>query len=240
MLSNHTPFSDLELMDEYPTTIDVTIDNQTITREYLNDTTMGNYLRSVHYADSAIGEFINELDEEGLLDNTVLVIYGDHDARLDYDDYNLLYNYDPITDKIKTEEDSGYISYGKYNYELDRKVPLIIWTKDKEYKINIDKPMGMIDVLPTLGNMLGIHSDYQLGKDVLNLTEDNTVTFIDGSFLTSEVYYNAPKGEIYSINNAPINEEYIRKKAKESKEIIEISNDIISYNFIKEIRSQRE
>ena len=100
--------------------------------------------------------------------------------------------------------------------------------------------MGMIDVLPTLGNMLGIHSDYQLGKDVLNLTEDNTVTFIDGSFLTSEVYYNAPKGEIYSINNAPINEEYIRKKAKESKEIIEISNDIISYNFIKEIRSQRE
>lgn len=240
MLSNHTPFSDLELMDEYPTTIDVTIDNQTITREYLNDTTMGNYLRSVHYADSAIGEFINELDEEGLLDNTVLVIYGDHDARLDYDDYNLLYNYDPITDKIKTEEDSGYISYGKYNYELDRKVPLIIWTKNKEYKINIDKPMGMIDVLPTLGNMLGIHSDYQLGKDLLNLTEDNTVTFIDGSFLTSEVYYNAPKGEIYSINNAPINEEYIRKKAKESKEIIEISNDIISYNFIKEIRSQRE
>ena len=240
MLSNHTPFSDLELMDEYPTTIDVTIDNQTITREYLNDTTMGNYLRSVHYADSAIGEFINELDEEGLLDNTILVIYGDHDARLDYDDYNLLYNYDPITDKIKTEEDSGYISYGKYNYELDRKVPLIIWTKDKEYKINIDKPMGMIDVLPTLGNMLGIHSDYQLGKDVLNLTGDNTVTFIDGSFLTSEVYYNAPKGEIYSINNAPINEEYIRKKAKESKEIIEISNDIISYNFIKEIQSQRE
>lgn len=240
MLSNHTPFSDLELMDEYPTTIDVTIDNQTITREYLNDTTMGNYLRSVHYADSAIGEFINELDEEGLLDNTIVVIYGDHDARLDYDDYNLLYNYDPITDKIKTEEDSGYISYGKYNYELDRKVPLIIWTKDKEYKINIDKPMGMIDVLPTLGNMLGIHSDYQLGKDVLNLTGDNTVTFIDGSFLTSEVYYNAPKGEIYSINNAPINEEYIRKKAKESKEIIEISNDIISYNFIKEIQSQRE
>ena len=240
MLSNHTPFSDLELMDEYPTTIDVTIDNQTITREYLNDTTMGNYLRSVHYADSAIGEFINELNEEGLLDNTIVVIYGDHDARLDYDDYNLLYNYDPITDKIKTEEDSGYISYGKYNYELDRKVPLIIWTKDKEYKINIDKPMGMIDVLPTLGNMLGIHSDYQLGKDVLNLTGDNTVTFIDGSFLTSEVYYNAPKGEIYSINNAPINEEYIRKKAKESKEIIEISNDIISYNFIKEIQSQRE
>ena len=30
MLSNHTPFSDLELMDEYPTTIDVEIDGEII------------------------------------------------------------------------------------------------------------------------------------------------------------------------------------------------------------------
>lgn len=240
MLSNHTPFSDLELMEEYPPTIDITIDNQTITREYLNGTTMGNYLRSVHYADSAIGEFIDNLDKEGLLDNTVLVIYGDHDARLDYEDYNLLYNYDPIADKIKTKDDPNYIQYGKYNYELDRKVPLIIWTKDKEYKTQVDIPMGMIDVLPTLGNMLGIHSEYQLGKDIFNLAEDNTVTFIDGSFLTSNVYYNAPKGEIFSINNEPINEEEVRIKAKESREIIEISNDIISYDFIKEIQLQKK
>lgn len=94
MLSNHTPFSDLALMEDYKTTIDVTIDNQTVTRDYLNNTTMGNYLRSVHYADSAIGEFIDNLDKEGLLENTVLVIYGDHDARLDFEDFNLLYNYD--------------------------------------------------------------------------------------------------------------------------------------------------
>ena len=91
MLSNHTPFSDLALMEDYKTTIDVTIDNQTVTRDYLNNTTMGNYLRSVHYADSAIGEFIDNLDKEGLLENTVLVIYGDHDARLDFEDFNLLY-----------------------------------------------------------------------------------------------------------------------------------------------------
>ena len=215
MLSNHTPFSDLTLMEDYKTTIDVTIDNQTVTRDYLNNTTMGNYLRSVHYADSAIGEFIDNLDKEGLLENTVLVIYGDHDARLDFEDFNLLYNYDPITDTIKTENDEGYIPYTKYNYELDRKVPFIIWTKDQNYNLNVNTPMGMIDVLPTLGNMIGIHSDYQLGKDIMNLKgDDNTVTFIDGSFLTSKVYYNSPKGEIYSINNEPITEEYIKERAK--------------------------
>ena len=241
MLSNHTPFSDLALMEDYKTTIDVTIDNQTVTRDYLNNTTMGNYLRSVHYADSAIGEFIDNLDKEGLLENTVLVIYGDHDARLDFEDFNLLYNYDPITDTIKTENDEGYIPYTKYNYELDRKVPFIIWTKDQNYNLNVNTPMGMIDVLPTLGNMIGIHSDYQLGKDIMNLKgDDNTVTFIDGSFLTSKVYYNSPKGEIYSINNEPITEEYIKERAKKSSDLIEVSNDIITYDFIKEIKNQKE
>lgn len=241
MLSNHTPFSDLTLMEDYKTTIDVTIDNQTVTRDYLNNTTMGNYLRSVHYADSAIGEFIDSLDKEGLLENTVLVIYGDHDARLDFEDFNLLYNYDPITDTIKTENDEGYIPYTKYNYELDRKVPFIIWTKDQNYNLNVNTPMGMIDVLPTLGNMIGIHSDYQLGKDIMNLKgDDNTVTFIDGSFLTSKVYYNSPKGEIYSINNEPITEEYIKERAKKSSDLIEVSNDIITYDFIKEIKNQKE
>lgn len=241
MLSNHTPFSDLALMEDYKTTIDVTIDNQTVTRDYLNNTTMGNYLRSVHYADSAIGEFIDNLDKEGLLENTVLVIYGDHDARLDFEDFNLLYNYDPITDTIKTENDEGYIPYTKYNYELNRKVPFIIWTKDQNYNLNVNTPMGMIDVLPTLGNMVGIHSDYQLGKDVMNIKgDDNTVTFIDGSFLTSKVYYNSPKGEIYSINNEPITEEYIKERAKKSSDLIEVSNDIITYDFIKEIKKQKE
>lgn len=239
-LTNHTPFSDLELMDEYPTTIDIEIDNQTITRDYLNNTTMGNYLRSVHYADEALGEFIEFLNKEGLLENTVLVIYGDHDARLNYNDFNLLYNYDPITDTIKTEEDDGYMPYNKYAYELDRKVPFIIWTKEQSFNVEVTTPMGMIDVLPTLGNMIGIQSDYALGTDIFSIKgNDNTVTFIDGSFLTSKIYYNAPKGEIYSISNEPITEDYIEKRATHSSDLIEVSNDIISYNLITELKNMK-
>jgi len=239
-LTNHTPFSDLELMDEYPTTIDIEIDNQTITRDYLNNTTMGNYLRSVHYADESLGEFIESLEEEGLLENTVLIIYGDHDARLSYDDFNLLYNYDPITDTVKEDGDDGYIPYNKYTYELDRKVPFLIWTKDEEYNVEVTTPMGMIDALPTLGNMLGIHSEYQLGTDIFSIKDnDNTVTFIDGSFLTSKIYYNAPKGEIYSISSEPITEEYIKERTKLSSDLIEVSNDIISYNLIAELKNMK-
>ena len=236
MLSNHTPFSDLELMDEFPTTINVEINKEIITRDYINNTKLGNYIRSVHYADQAIGEFISGLDKFGLLENTVILIYGDHDARLPYDDFNLLYNYDPINDTIKTELDNNYINFNKYEYEINRKVPLIIWTKENQIHKQIDIPTGMIDVLPTLGNMIGIHSRYELGKDIMNIKDgDNMVTFTDGSFITSKMYYHAPKAEIYALNSDSLSEEYINLRVNHSVELIEISNDIIYYDLIKEL-----
>lgn len=235
-LTNHTPFSDLELIDEYPTTITTTIDGQTVTRDYIDGSIMGNYIRSVHYADMAIGNFLQKLDDEGLLEDTIIVIYGDHDARIDYSEFNKLYNYDPLTDQIRKQGDDGYIPYNKYDYELDRKVPFIIWSKEGKLAKEITTPMGMIDVLPTLGNMLDIHNPYELGKDILSIKDnDNTVVFVDGSFLTSKIYYNAPRGEIYPINNEVITEDYIKKRITSSLDIIEISNDIISYNLIKEL-----
>ena len=36
---------------------------------------------------------MNDLDEEGLLDNTVILIYGDHDNKLKKSEYNKFYNY---------------------------------------------------------------------------------------------------------------------------------------------------
>ena len=57
----------------------------------MEGTKLGNYFKSVHYADGALGKFIEELDAAGLLDNTVLVLYGDHDARLPRADYERLY-----------------------------------------------------------------------------------------------------------------------------------------------------
>jgi hypothetical protein len=95
-------------------------------------------------------------------------------------------------------------------------------------------------VLPTLGNMLGIHNEYSLGTDIFNIVDkDNMVTFIDGSYLTSKMYYNAPKGEIYSLSNDAITEEYINKRIEKSSDLIEISNDIISYNLITELKNRK-
>ena len=59
---------------------------------YMEGTELGRYFKSVHYADSAIGDFVDDLDKEGLLDNTVLVIYGDHDAKIAKKEYRYFYN----------------------------------------------------------------------------------------------------------------------------------------------------
>lgn len=237
-LTNHTPFSDVALLDEFDTTLKVNINGQLVERDYIDGSVLGNYFRSVHYEDSAIGEFIKELDKEGLLENTVIVIYGDHDARIDEEYYNYFYNYDPYTDTVLNSNDYGYTLYNEYIYELDRKVPFIIWTKDKEFNIEVDTPMGMIDAMPTLGNMFGFYSKYQMGHDIFSL-EENMVVFTDGSYLTDKIYYNAQKEEQFPITKDAINEKYITKRSEMADKMIEISNYIISYDLIKEMTTGR-
>ncbi len=239
-LTNHTPWSDLELMDEYDTTWTVEIDGEEIVREYLQDTTLGDYFRSVHYMDQAFEQFLQELDQSGILDNTVIVIYGDHDARISKKNYNLMYNYDPYTDTVREEGDDDYIDYNEYEYKLDKKVPFIIWTKNAQHQKEVVTPTGMIDAFPILKNMFGLDQNrFQLGHDIMGFADgDNTVVFTDGSYVTSKVYYNGQNGEIYSIDGAVVDETYIRENADIANSLIDVSNDIITYDLIKEIKNK--
>ena len=239
-LTNHTPWSDLKLMDEYDTTWKVEIDGQEVVRDYLSGTTLGDYFRSVHYMDQAFDQFINDMDAAGLLDNTVIVIYGDHDARISKKNYNLMYNYDPYTDSLKEEGDEGYIDYDDYQYKLDKKVPFIIWTKDKKVTKKVSTATGMIDAFPILANLFGVEtSKFQLGHDVLgNSSDDNTVAFIDSSYVTNKIYYNGQNGEFYSVSGDAVDSNYITDNSDYVDELIDVSNDIITYDLVKEIENK--
>lgn len=238
MLSNHTPFDDLGLMDDFPVDYKVEINGEVISRPYLEGTTLGNYFKSVHYADQAIELYLNKLDKEGLLDNAVVVIYGDHDAKLSKKYYNIMYNYDPYQDRILEEGDEGYVNVDYYKYELDRKVPFIIWTKDQKFNEEVTEPMGMIDVAPTLGNMFNFKNEYQLGHDIFS-TEDNMVVFGNGNYLTSKLYYNNQKEEAYLFDQL-IEDDYIKNHATKASKIIEVSNDIINYDLIKKLEEKEK
>ena len=229
MLSNHTPFDAVDKYGEF----DVSLKEGDKVYPYMEDTKLGNYFKSVHYADSAIGELIEELDEVGLLDNTVLVIYGDHDAKLPKNDFVRLNNYDKETNKVLSKDDPNYKEVDYFDYELNRSVPFIIWTKDKKFNKTVDTAMGMIDVMPTLSNMLGLKPKYALGSDIMSLS-DNVVPFPNGNWLTNDIYYNSQKDEYKVINpNAVIDKDTISKNSEIASKKIEVSNDIILYNLIK-------
>ena len=242
MLSNHTPFDDLEHYGDFAVDIkeDVTETDEngievskTISHPYMEGTKLGNYFKSVHYADSALGDLFTLLDNEGLLDNSVVLLYGDHDAKLPKKDYVRLYNYDIKTDTVLTEEDEGYDPVDYFRYELNRSVPLIIWTKDKKFNKEIKTAMGMYDVMPTVANMFGLKPKYALGNDIMNL-DNNLVVFPNGNWLTNDIYYNSQKDEYKVINSdAVIDTDTIQNNSAIANKKIAVSNDIIKFDLIK-------
>ena len=235
-LTNHTPFSDNDKYGEFAVTMKTTVTNEDGTTKeieapYLEGTKLGNYFKSVHYADAALGEFFQAMDEAGLLDNTVVILYGDHDARLPRSDYNLMNNYDPVTDSVKSKDDETYEEYDSFDYELDRKVPLLIWTKDGKVKGKVDYTMGMYDVMPTIGNMLGFYNKYALGHDIFETKENNIVVFPNGNWITDKMYYNSQKGEYKLLKDEIIDEDYISKNNEYAEKLLDVSNKAIVFDL---------
>ena len=243
MLSNHTPWSkNLDLLPEfkvdyeYEKVNEVTKQKEMVSAPYMEGTKLGNYFKFAHYADEAIGQLMKDLDDAGILDDTIICIYGDHDAKLKKSEYNRFYNYDPYTDTVKDETDPTYVDVDFYQYELNRKVPFIIWSKDMlgddRFGTEITKIMGMYDVLPTIGNMLDFNNKYALGHDIFSIDE-NIVVFPDGNWVTDKMYYNSQKEEGKPLTNEPVSVEYIEEKNKYSQEVLSVSDSIIVYDLIK-------
>ncbi len=245
MLTNHTPFkmeghSDYEVNYKYQVLNEETGEMEEVVAPYMEGTKLGNYFKSAHYADEAIGQFMEDMDEAGLLENTVVLIYGDHDAKLKPSEYKRFYNYVPETDSVLDKDDPAYIDVDYYTYELNRKVPLIIWTKNKKVQGEVTKVTGMYNVLPTLGNMMGFSSPYALGKDIFSVDE-NVVVFPDGNWLTDKMYYNQSTDDIKLLNaDDTVSIDYIQKYTTFAEQAISVSDSIIVYDLIRKTKEAKE
>ncbi len=139
--------------------------------EGFDKTYMGGYFQSVNYADKQIGRFIENLDREGVLDNTIIVVYGDHNGVHKYyaDEVSKLNNQEPWWDN-------------------QGRVPLIIYSKNLDGK-EIKTIGGQIDILPTLVYTLGLEKDlYQnaaMGRNLLN-TKKSFSLLNDGTIIGRE------------------------------------------------------
>lgn len=250
-LSNHSPFIYLDQYGEYDmsTTYEeinpATGEKELITTNYLYETPVGNYIMSSHYADEALGEFIDYINNSSYFENTVFVFYGDHDAKLSHSNMNYLYNYDYKTGEILDESDENYTLYDSFDHELNKKTPLIIWSKNKSLRTKlrgtIDDVMGMYDVMPTLGNMLGIENQYALGNDIFNIKDDNVIVFPNGNFLTNMIYYNNSTGESKLLKEgAVLDKDYIEDYRAYAEKRLEVSNSIIVHNLLDDSKDNKK
>ena len=240
MLTNHTPFTALENDTSYSvdyiktTTDELTGETKEEVIPWLEGTKMGNYLKSVHYADEAIGQLLTDLESSGLLDDTIIVLYGDHDCKLKHSEFKKLYDseyYESVlidpTDTVGTIDD--------FTYEINRKVPFIIWSKDKintKYNKEYNDVMGMIDVSPTLENMLGITPKYNLGHDYFSEYK-HLIVFPDGNWMTKNLYYEASSETYRQLDlDYAVSMDEINDNNEYADNLIKISNSIITYNLI--------
>lgn len=235
-LSNHSPFKatdafTLDINDYYINEL-----GEDTSTCYLCERDVGRYIRSSSYADEALGDFINYINNSNYFNNTIFVFYGDHDAKLSYKEMNYLYNYDYLTGEVIEEGEEGYTNYDIYDHYLNKKTPLIIWTKNKKLSTVIkgknDNVMGMYDLAPTLYNMLGIDNKYVIGHDIFNIKSNNIVVFPNGNYLTNNVYYNNSTGEYKIIKDGTIlDSNYISDNIEYSNKALEVGNSIISHDL---------
>ncbi len=269
-LSNHSPYAATEYHPEYYDNFGKLLLTNTyqklnpntgvltsVTDKYLHESKLGNYLISAHYADMALGTFIDYIENSSYYENTVFVLYGDHDARLDKSEYQYYLNYDVKTGELAEEGDPNYVEYNSFHHEINKRTPLIIWTKNEKVAKKIRKTnenvMGMYDILPTLGNMMNFDFKYALGHDIYDIKDDNVVVFPNGNFVTNKVYYNNANGNYLilnqdmnsndnknnsksntgMINSVVISEDYISDLKTYTESVLNVSNDIIVHNLIK-------
>lgn len=144
----------------------------------LNLSEMGGYIESVNYTDAQIGMFLALLDKEGILDNSVIAIVGDHTGVHKYYNHNI--------EQLSEKEDW-------FLYDGNPTVPFIIYDKSYNEGKTFETIGGQIDVMPTLLYALGIDSDkYEntaIGRNLLN-TERDYAVLTDGTVKSKNLHPN--------------------------------------------------
>lgn len=161
-LTNHHPFT---LNEE-----DISISAGTFRSQTLN-----RYFQTVRYMDEAFEQFIQQLKDEGLYENSIIVAFGDH--------FGISENH------TGSMEQYLGIDIGDFeNFEL-QKVPLFIHIPgytDNEVNHTVS---GQVDLRPTILNLLGVEDPNPVvfGEDLLSKDRQEFVVFRDGSYATDTI-----------------------------------------------------
>jgi lipoteichoic acid synthase len=163
-LTNHFPF---ELGEE----------DKFINEFTSNSRTLNRYFPTVRYTDEAIKHFIQRLKDEGIYEDSIIIIYGDH--------YGISENHNKAMAQFLGKEEITPFD----SVQLQR-VPLIVHIPGQEGK-TISNVSGQIDLKPTILHLMGIDTknDVHFGADLFSEGKLPFTVLRDGSFITDKYVY---------------------------------------------------
>lgn len=242
-MTNEWPRSDLEMID---ITVPDYIDSQPFHVYYLTVsghqyyTFMGNmqaykheddvadlpysegpraYIAANMELDLAMESLIEQLDEAGILEDTVIVLSGDH--------------YPYGLEQWEIEELAG--GTVEQNFELYRST-LIMWCADMEEPVQVDKYCSSLDILPTLCNLFDVEWDSRLlmGRDIFS-DADPLVIFSNHSYITDKGRYNASSDTFTPNAGETVGDDYAREMLDIVNDKFEYSTKILDYDFYRHV-----
>ena len=153
------------------------------------------YLAANIELDKAVGELLSRLEQAGKLEDTVIVISGDH--------YPYGLTLDEINELSTFERDDKFEKF---------RMPFLIWSGSMKGPIKVEKIGSSLDVLPTVLNLFGAEFDSRLlmGRDILS-DSDPIVIFSDRSFITDKGRYNSLTEQFTPNEGVTIEEGYVDK-----------------------------
>lgn len=209
-LSSHFPYDDVNQYGNFD------VGN-------LEDTLMGNYIKSIHYTDEQLGMFLDKLNKSGLLNNSVIVLYGDH--------YAIPKNKENLFFKFYNKSSISDVDWIKL-----QKVPLIIHFPDGALKGINHTNSGEMDIYPTMANLFNLPQKYMMGKDLFNSTQGKII-YRNGSFIDGNYYYMSENNTYYNMKTGskiPETKTLLEKRQSVLDEL-EYSDSILKHNLIKKL-----
>jgi arylsulfatase A-like enzyme len=151
----HYPFWYPEQYEKYTPILNDNSEILTLAFPELAKRLANRYRNSTLFTDEVLSDFILRLKTEGLLENTLVVIMGDHGEMLGEDG------------KLFHANGSEFIQYN---------TPFVILGADV-LPGKVTKVTSHVDIIPTLGSLLGFTASGAYGKDFLGNIDGGAVTF---------------------------------------------------------------
>ena len=178
------------------------------------------YMSKLKIVDNALGVLLEGLKEQGILDDTVIVMYGDH------------YPYG-----ISTSHLNKALSYDTSEDNNAERVPLVIYNSKLKGKV-FEQYTTYVNILPTIANLLNLDYDPRLmmGSDLLSQNYESLVVFADGTWKNENAFYDASSGKVKYYNDS-YTEEDINIITQDVSTKLKVSNKAIETNYFNYLES---